>query len=395
MDQTRKPIRGIAYLLSFSAFLGPFSQTIYTPVLPEVAGVFHTTSFWVNMTVSLYTLCLALMQMVYGPLTDSIGRRKVLLIGNFIYLAATLGCYMSDTIGSLLALRGLQAIGIAAGSVVAVTVIGDLFEGNKRGKAMGTFQMMVALGPVLGPVAGGWVSQWFDFHSVFLVLFGVGCIVTTLNVALVPETKPAVRSAGGFSLRDYAAVIAHPVGFYVAALGFVQYYALYHYLVFLPDVLTADYGMNSSQKGMAFISISLFLVIGSYVGGKISGKWRPQRLLAATSLLTAMSVVLFIATASHSLLLLLASDMLFGFFVGVSLPVQTVLLTSSFLQKRATAVGVYNFLRYMGMTIGPMAGSLLLHLAGLPAAFGFAALLLVGCGWSGWRLGKAETSASR
>ncbi|RKN71863.1 MFS transporter [Paenibacillus ginsengarvi] len=164
-------------------------------------GVFHTTSFWVNMTVSLYTLCLALMQMVYGPLTDSIGRRKVLLFGNFIYLAATLGCYI-----------------------------------------------------------------------------------------------------------------------------------------------------------------------------------------------TAVSVLLFIATASHSLLLLLASDMLFGFFVGVSLPVQTVLLTSAFLQKRATAVGVYNFLRYMGMTLGPMAGSLLLHLAGLPAAFGFAALLLVGCGW---RLGRAETSASR
>ncbi|MEF3306409.1 MFS transporter [Paenibacillus sp. GYB003] len=393
MDQTRKPIRGIAYLLSFSAFLGPFSQTIYTPVLPEVAGVFHTTAFWVSMTVSLYTLCLALMQMVYGPLTDSIGRRKVLLAGNVIYLAASLGCYASDTIGTLLLFRGLQAIGIAAGSVVAVTVIGDLFEGGKRGKAMGTFQMMVALGPVLGPVAGGWISQWIEFHSVFLVLFGVGCAVIALNVWLVPETKPAVRSAGGFSWKDYAAVITHPVGLFVAALGFVQYYALYHYLVFLPDVLTADYGMNSSQKGMAFVSISLFLVIGSFAGGKIAGKLRPERLLSATSLLTAAAVVLFIVTASRSLGLLLTADMLFGLFVGLSLPVQTALLTSAFLHKRATAVGVYNFLRYMGMTLGPMGGSLLLHMAGLPAAFGFAALLLAVCGWYGLRLGRPAAAA--
>ncbi|GAA3411008.1 MFS transporter [Paenibacillus hodogayensis] len=389
MDNARKPITGIAYLLSFSAFLGPFSQTIYTPVLPEVADVLHTTGFWVSMTVSFYTLCLAVMQMVYGPLTDTIGRRKVLLAGNVIYLAATLGCYFTHTIGALLALRGLQAIGIAAGSVVAVTVIGDLFEGSKRGKAMGTFQMMVALGPVLGPVAGGWISQWFDFHAVFLVLFAVGCAVLALNIKYVPETKSANRAPESFSWRDYADVLRNRIGFFVAALGFVQYYALYHYLVFLPDLLNERYALSSSQKGMAFISISLFLVIGSYAGGKLAGRMRPARLLSATSLLIAVSIVLFMATKSHSLGLLLFSNMLFGLFVGLSLPVQTVLLTATFLNKRATSVGVYNFLRYMGMTLGPVGGAVLLHAGGLDAAFGFAALLSVGCCWLGWRLDRS------
>ncbi|MGL1465738.1 MFS transporter, partial [Vibrio parahaemolyticus] len=83
----------------------------------------------------------------------------ILLLGLAIYVAASLGCFLSDSIEALLVFRALQAVGIAAGAVVAVTVIGDCFEGPARGRAMGSFQMMVALGPVLGPVAGGFVGE--------------------------------------------------------------------------------------------------------------------------------------------------------------------------------------------------------------------------------------------
>ncbi|MFG6495807.1 MFS transporter [Fictibacillus sp. UD] len=148
----------LVYLVAFGAFLGPFSQTIYVPIIPEVTKELQTTPFLVNFSISIYTVFLALMQMVYGPLTDSIGRRKVMITGLIIYLAATIGCYFSEAIEFLLVFRSLQAVGIAAGSVVAVTVIGDLFEGKDRIEPMGTFQMMVSLGPVVGPVAGGLLS---------------------------------------------------------------------------------------------------------------------------------------------------------------------------------------------------------------------------------------------
>jgi MFS family permease len=167
----------VVYLVSLAAFLGPFTQTVYTPILPEVTAALATSSFWINLTISIFTFCLAMMQIVYGPLTDRKGRRTVLLAGIGIYVAASLGCFFSTSIYALLCFRALQAVGIAAGSVVAATVIGDLFAGKERGRAMGTFQMMVSLGPVVGPIAGGFLAEHFPFHAVFLALVVAGGLV--------------------------------------------------------------------------------------------------------------------------------------------------------------------------------------------------------------------------
>jgi len=160
----------ITYLVSFAAFFGPFTQSIYTPLLPQVKQQFHTSEYGVNLTISIFTFVMAFMQIVYGPLVDNLGRKKILLPGIALYIVASMGAAYANSIGLLLVCRVLQAGGIAVGSVVATTVIGDLYEGAPRGRAMGTFQMLVALGPAVGPVIGGFVGQFFGFHGVFWVL---------------------------------------------------------------------------------------------------------------------------------------------------------------------------------------------------------------------------------
>ncbi|WP_260465518.1 MFS transporter [Stutzerimonas stutzeri] len=142
--------RLLTFMVAFAAFLGPFTQTVYAPILPELGGALRTTPFLINLSISIFTLVLAFMQIIYGPLVDRSGRKRTLLAGLAIYIVASLGCFLADCIETLLAFRALQAVGIAAGAVVAVTVIGDRFEGAARGRAMGSFQMMVALGPVVG-----------------------------------------------------------------------------------------------------------------------------------------------------------------------------------------------------------------------------------------------------
>ncbi len=115
----------IVYIVSFAAFFGPFTQTIYTPLITEVQQQFQTSEFVINLTISVFTFVLALMQIVYGPLVDQLGRRKVLLPGILIYIAASVGAAFAPSVGLLIFFRALQAVGIAAGSVVATTVIGD------------------------------------------------------------------------------------------------------------------------------------------------------------------------------------------------------------------------------------------------------------------------------
>ncbi|MBW8336264.1 MFS transporter [Stutzerimonas stutzeri] len=372
--------RLLTFMVAFAAFLGPFTQTVYAPILPELGGALRTTPFLINLSISIFTLVLAFMQIIYGPLVDRSGRKRTLLAGLAIYIVASLGCFLADRIETLLAFRALQAVGIAAGAVVAVTVIGDRFEGAARGRAMGSFQMMVALGPVVGPVVGGFVGEHLDFHYVFLLLALVGAAALLSNAIWLRETRPAGEPRA-FHPAQYLEVLGNRQGLAIMLLSFVQYYAFYNYLVFMPRVLDAVYGLSASEKGLVFLPLSVAVVIGSYVGGRLLGHWRPRPMLLVTALLNALSLLLFVAVAPLSLVALVVAVTAFGLFLGLSLPVQTSLLMDLYQRNRATAVGSYNFFRFMGMATGPVLGSWLFQDGNLGLLYGFAAaafLLAVG-----------------
>lgn len=372
--------RLLTFMVAFAAFLGPFTQTVYAPILPELGGALRTTPFLINLSISIFTLVLAFMQIIYGPLVDRSGRKRTLLAGLAIYIVASLGCFLADRIETLLAFRALQAVGIAAGAVVAVTVIGDRFEGAARGRAMGSFQMMVALGPVVGPVVGGFVGEHLDFHYVFLLLAIVGAAALLSNAIWLRETRPAGEPRA-FHPAQYLEVLGNRQGLAIMLLSFVQYYAFYNYLVFMPRVLDAVYGLSASEKGLVFLPLSVAVVIGSYVGGRLLGHWRPRPMLLVTALLNALSLLLFLAVAPLSLVALVVAVTAFGLFLGLSLPVQTSLLMDLYQRNRATAVGSYNFFRFMGMATGPVLGSWLFQDGNLGLLYGFAAaafLLAVG-----------------
>lgn len=372
--------RLLTIMVAFAAFLGPFTQTVYAPILPELGGALRTTPFLINLSISIFTLVLAFMQIIYGPLVDRSGRKRTLLAGLAIYIVASLGCFLADRIETLLAFRALQAVGIAAGAVVAVTVIGDRFEGAARGRAMGSFQMMVALGPVVGPVVGGFVGEHLDLHYVFLLLAIVGAAALLSNAIWLRETRPAGEPRA-FHPAQYLEVLGNRQGLAIMLLSFVQYYAFYNYLVFMPRVLDAVYGLSASEKGLVFLPLSVAVVIGSYVGGRLLGHWRPRPMLLVTALLNALSLLLFVAVAPLSLIALVVAVTAFGLFLGLSLPVQTSLLMDLYQHNRATAVGSYNFFRFMGMATGPVLGSWLFQDGNLGLLYGFAAaafLLAVG-----------------
>ncbi len=373
--------RLLTFMVAFAAFLGPFTQTVYTPILPELGTALRTTPFLINLSISIFTFVLAFMQIIYGPLVDRTGRKRTLLAGLAVYVVASMGCFLANSIEVLLAFRALQAVGIAAGAVVAVTVIGDRFEGAARGRAMGSFQMMVALGPVAGPVVGGFIGEHVDFHYVFLLLAIVGIGALASNALWLQETRPAGGPPRAFHPVQYLEVLGNRQGLAIMLLSFVQYYAFYNYLVFMPRILDARYGLSASEKGLVFLPLSIAVVIGSFVGGRLLGHWRPRPMLLITALLNALSLMLFLAVAQSSLAALVVAVTAFGLFLGLSLPVQTSLLMDLYHENRATAVGSYNFFRFMGMATGPVLGSWLFRDGNLGLLYGFAAavfLLAVG-----------------
>lgn len=352
----------IIYLVSFVAFMGPFTQSIYAPLLTEIQQHYHTNEYMINASISIFTLFLAIMQVVYGPLADQRGRRFILLPGIVIYIVASIGIASANSIHLLLIFRALQAVGIAAGSVVATMVISDLYEGKNRGKAMGIFQMLVALGPAVGPAVGGFVGQYYGFKWVFWILVILGCLIGIINFFMLPETKKESGAKEGFQLSNISQVILNRTGSVVIFLGFVQYFSFYQYLIFLPKILHSTYQLTSSQSGYVFLTLSLFVVIGSIIGGRIQARYEHRKVLLGSTLLNILSIFLFVAIYDISLYFLMLSIAIFGLCLGISLPIQTTILVNQFDKNRGTAVGVYNFLRYLGMAAGPIAGTYFAHL---------------------------------
>ncbi len=347
----------LVYLVSMAAFFGPFTQTIYSPLLPELAKQLQASQDAVNLTIAIYPIFFACMQLVYGPLMDRFGRRELLLIGFMFYVCATIGAALSETVTQLLVFRALQAMGVAAGSVAAITIIGDLFEGHKRGRSMGIYQMLVAMGPGLGPVVGGIVGQHYGVDRLFWLLFAISLAFWLVMFFGLPKTQAAHVDGGQFRLRQMTAVLTHRIGLAIVVLGSVQYAVFYTLLVLLPNIMVDVYALTPSRIGWLFLPISVCIVIGSMVGGRVQEHVEAKKLLLLLASINMMSVLLFALTASLSIPAMVISLAMFGLSLGLSLPVQITILANEMPNHRATATGVYNFCRYVWMTIGPVAGT--------------------------------------
>lgn len=357
MEKTK--LNFILYVVCMSALLGSFAQNIYTPILPMIQNSFHTSLYLVNLTVSLFTFVLAVMQLIYGPLIDTKGRKSVLIPSLIISTIGSIGCAFSPNIYLFLFFRAVQAIGIAAIPVVAATIIGDLFEGKERGEAMSLYQMLLALAPAIGPLIGGYLGSINGHLSVFLFLSTIGIILLIINISLLPETKPNVIETPK-AKKNYWLILKNKTGFSITLIGFIQFCIYFCFLVFLPSILTNIFHLSAREIGLMFVPISLSLMLGSYCYKFLQKHFTTRQALFITSFFNIICVTLFSFTYSINIPSVIIVTSLYGFSMGISMPTHTTLLTEEFVQERATAIGMYNFIRYLGMGTGPIVGGFLL-----------------------------------
>ena len=367
----------VLMLLGITILFGTFAQNLFMPILPAMQQEFQTSAFLVNLTISLFTVMLAVMQIVYGPLVDQYGRKKILIPALVLYALASIGCYLADSIDMLLVFRALQGIGFAAIPIVAATMIGDLFEGSDRASAMGTYQMMLAIGPAIGPLLGGWIGGAGGHTAVFAFLAATAVLLLAGNGLLLPETKSSQSSSRRFQLSGYLAVCRQPTGLSVILLGFSQMFTYYCFLLFIPVQLTSYYHLSADKIGLLYLLASVAFMISSKQAIRLQKRWGSRKALLWTAGMHAVATFFLMVTANVSLPLLVASSALFAFALGIGMPVHTTLLSEVYEQERATAIGVYNLIRYLGMAVGPIAGAALYGAGGALLEFGGAGILLV------------------
>ena len=375
----RRSQRRILFGISATAFLGPFTQTVYAPSLVDVGVDLQVGTLLVNLTISVYSIIFAVAGFVWGPFGDSRGRRAALLTGLVLFLVGSVLCLAAPSYGWFLAGRIAQAGGISAGSVIAAAVIGDVYQPRERAHAMSIYQLVVFLGPVCGPVIGGFVAGHLHWQWAFGLLVLAGLAVLLYDHLLLPETLHRADDRPGWTSARMRAVVGNRTARTMFFLGFGQFYGYYVFLVFVPT-LVAPFGLSAAATGLMFVPLTAGIFVGIIAARRWFPHWTSARIIGASAWSVAVTVLLLwllLAADGLSLASLAAVLAAYGLMLGASLPAQSTLLVTVFSADRATAMGMYNFARFTGAAAGPLLGALIVDRYGLAALCGSLGVFLL------------------
>ncbi|OII64829.1 Bcr/CflA family drug resistance efflux transporter [Streptomyces sp. CC53] len=265
--------------------LPPLSMDMYLPALPEVTRSLHAPAATVQLTL---TACLAGMaagQLVVGPMSDRWGRRRPLLAGMLVYVAATAVCALAPSAGLLIGFRLLQGLAGAAGIVIARAVVRDLYDGVEMARFFSTLMLISGVAPVIAPLIGGQILRVTDWRGVFHVLAVIGAVLTFVVWRWLHETLPPERRHGGgvgTALRTMRGLLADRVFTGYVLAGGLAFAALFAYISASPFVVQEIYGASPQTFALLFGVNSVGLVAVGQVNGKLLvGRVSLDKVLAA------------------------------------------------------------------------------------------------------------------
>ena len=317
-------LRLFVLLGSLTAF-GPLSIDMYLPALPAIARDLAASESVVQLTLTACLIGLALGQIVAGPLSDSLGRRRPLLIGVAGYVVASLLCAIAPSAWVLVVLRLIQGLTGAAGIVIARAIVRDLYSGSAAARYFSRLILVMGLAPILAPVLGAQVLRFGTWRGIFLVLTLVTALLW-LGAALgLPETLPAARRNAGSlagTLNIFGQLIRDtPFIGYAVAAG-LAFGAMFAYIAGSPFVLQGIFHVSPQTFSLIFGMNALGFVVTSQINGSLVSRIRPARLLTGglVANATAGLALLFVVVSGFGLLAVLLPLLLLASSVGFIVP---------------------------------------------------------------------------
>jgi MFS transporter, DHA1 family, multidrug resistance protein len=352
----------LVLLIGGLSMFAPLSMDLYLPALPALSRDLGGSPSLVQLTLTACLLGLATGQLVAGPLSDALGRRRPLFVGLAAYALASLLCALAPSVPALVVCRLIQGMAGAAGLVIAQAVVRDVYEGSDVARFLALTMLISGLAPILGPVAGGQLLRLTSWRGAFVVLAVIGLLLLVASAFGLPETlRPDRRRSGGVrdTLATYRGLVADRlfVG-YVLSVGLTMG-AVFTYVSGAPFVLEDIYGVSPQVFGLLFGANALSIMLLGQLGGRLVGRVGSRRLLAAglgvavaggLLLLAAVSLGLGLAGVLPGFLLVVAS-------IGLINPNATALALADQAHQAGSASALLGLLTFVvGAAVAPLAG---------------------------------------
>lgn len=346
---------------ALSAF-GPLSMDMYLPSLPALSSELGASAAQGQLTLTACLVGLALGQVVAGPLSDTWGRRRPLLVGLVMYTVASLLCALAPSVSMLIALRFVQGISGSAGIVIARAVVRDLYAGDAMARFFSLTMMVSGLAPILAPVIGGQILLVTTWRGVFVVLSGIGAGLMVMGFLGLPESLPAERRRRGSlltTLKTFRYLLTDRALVGYGLSSGLALAAMFAYIAGSPFVLQGLYGMSPQSFSLTFATNALGIVAASQVSGRLAGKI-PLRRLMAIGLGCALigGLLLLVAVlANMGLIGILPALFLVVASIGLIMPPSGALGLAEHSREAGSASALLGVLQYLlGGAVAPIVG---------------------------------------
>jgi DHA1 family bicyclomycin/chloramphenicol resistance-like MFS transporter len=366
----RGPRWTLAVLLACLGMLGPFSIDTYLPAFSGIATSLGATPVQMQQTLSAYLFGFAILNLFHGALSDSLGRRPVILWGIGIFSLASVGCALSETIGQLVFFRALQGMSAGAGMVVSRAIIRDMFPPADAQRVMSQVTIFFGIAPAVAPLFGGFLFVHAGWHSIFWLLVALSAALWLAVWRKLPETlhtsqRQPVRV--GPLLRGYLQMGSNPRFLMLALASGIPFNGMFLYVLSAPTWLGEILKLQPTQFFWFFIMSVSGIMLGAWMSGRLAGRIKPKYqirrgflIMVGTSL---ANVAMNLLTEPHPFWALLTVS-IFSFGWALMVPVVTLMVLDLVPERRGMASSVQAFIGSManGIVAGVIA-PLVMHSA--------------------------------
>lgn len=349
-------------ILGSLAALGPLSMDAYLPALPSLSEDLDASAAAVQLTVTACLLGLAMGQLVAGPFSDRLGRRRPLLVGLAGYAVVSALCALAPSVWALVVLRLLQGLCGAAGIVIARAVVRDLHDGTGAARVFGLIMVVTGAAPILAPIGGAAVLHFGSWRGIFVALAVAGAAICVASLVGLPESLPPSRRRSDGLRRTLSVFrgllrdrwfVGHGL-----ATGLV-FGAMFAYIAGSPFVLQEIYGLSPAGFSLVFALNALGIVTASVLGSRVVGRVPPGALLRAGLVESCAGAATLLLAVVLDLGVVVVCIALFAVVtaVGLVMPNATALALADHPETAGSASALLGLMQFVvGAAAAPLVG---------------------------------------
>jgi DHA1 family bicyclomycin/chloramphenicol resistance-like MFS transporter len=351
--------RLLTVILACLGMVGALAIDTYLPSIPAIGRAFAVGPVAVQQTLSVFLFTFAFMMLFHGTLSDSFGRRPVIMVALAVYTLGSVGAALAPSFGWLLAFRAMQGVAAGAGSVIGQAIVQDRFSGAQAQKMMSHIMMVFGLAPAIAPVLGGWLHVTFGWRATFWFLALFGALMLLVCWRLLPESLPPQKRHAfhfGAIARNYLKVLGHPQFLLLSLAVGLAFGGLSLYIGSAANFVMEILHLPETAFAWMFIPLISGIVIGSSWGGKRAATHAPGRMRAIGFGLMLLACVLnvgYTAWAQDAVAVPWAvlPLMVYTFGLAVAMPAIQVAALGLFPDNRGLAASMLAFIQMMAFAL--------------------------------------------